>query len=145
MTRSLLREREFRLLFGAQAVSVFGDRMVTLALAFAVLELDGSASAVGLVLASHTLPLVGCLLVGGVVADRASRRMVMVAADLVRFASQGAIAALLIGGAAELWQPALLSGVSGAATGAFGLHMALTVALLCVRDIRRLPPYPASA
>ena len=47
----VLRLREFRLLFGAQAVSVLGDRMVPIALAFAVLELGGSASEVGLVLA----------------------------------------------------------------------------------------------
>jgi hypothetical protein len=46
----VLRQREFRLLLFGQAVSVFGDRMVAVALAFAVLELGGSASAVGLVL-----------------------------------------------------------------------------------------------
>jgi len=52
----VLRLREFRLLFGAQAVSVLGDRMVGIALAFAVLELGGSASEVGLVLAARALP-----------------------------------------------------------------------------------------
>jgi MFS family permease len=59
------------------------------------------------------------VLVGGVVADRASRRTVMVAADLVRVASQGAMAALLIAGVAEVWMLAVLAGVSGAATGFF--------------------------
>jgi len=116
---AVLRQRDFRLLFGAQAVSVFGDRMVAVALAFAVLELDGSASDVGLVLAARTLPLVACLLVGGVVADRMSPRAVMVAADLVRLASQGALAALLILGAPELWVVAVLAGVTGAGTGFF--------------------------
>jgi MFS family permease len=80
----VLRLRAFRLLFGAQAVSWCGDRMVAIALAFAVLELGGSASDVGLVLALRMLPLVATLLVGGVVADRLSRRAVMVAADLAR-------------------------------------------------------------
>ena len=116
---ALLRQRDFRLLFGAQAASVFGDRMVGVALAFAVLELGGSASAVGLVLAARTLPMVACLLVGGVVADRMSRRAVMVASDLVRLASQGALAALLILGTPELWVVALLAGVTGAGTGFF--------------------------
>lgn len=37
----VLRTREFRLLFSAQAVSVLGDRMVAVALAFAVLEIGG--------------------------------------------------------------------------------------------------------
>src|SRR5215218_6953009 len=116
----VLRTREFRLLFGGQAVSVLGDRMVTVALAFGVLEVGGSVSEVGLVLAAGTFPLVATVLVGGVVADRASRRAVMVVADLVRVASQGAIAALLIAGGAEVWMLALLAGMTGAATGFFG-------------------------
>jgi predicted MFS family arabinose efflux permease len=115
----VLRRREFRLLFGGQAVSVLGDRMVAVALAFAVLEIGGSASDVGLVLAAGVFPLVGSVLVGGVVADRSSRRAVMVVADLVRVASQGTMAALLIAGAAEVWVLALLAGVTGTATGFF--------------------------
>jgi predicted MFS family arabinose efflux permease len=93
--------------------------MVAVALAFAVLEAGGSTSAVGLVLACATLPLVGSVLVGGVVADRTSRRAVMVGADLVRMTSQGTMAALVITGSAHLWMLALLAGVTGAATGFF--------------------------
>lgn len=117
--RRVFRRRDFRLLFLGQGVSVLGDRMVAVALAFAVLELGGSASEVGLVLAAAWLPLVASVLVGGVVADRTSRRGVMVTADLVRLASQGAMGALLIAGAAELWMLAALAGVTGAATGFF--------------------------
>jgi predicted MFS family arabinose efflux permease len=115
----VLRLREFRLLLGAQAVSMVGDRMVGIALAFAVLELGGSATDVGIVLACRTVPLVATLLVGGVVADRVSRRAVMVVADLSRLATQGAIAALLIGGGAEVWMLAVLAGLTGAAGGFF--------------------------
>jgi MFS family permease len=115
----VLRRRDFRLLFAGQGISVLGDRMVAVALAFAVLEVGGSASAVGLVLASATLPLVGSVLIGGVVADRTSRRAVMITADLVRLASQGATATLLIAGTAEVWTLALFAGVTGAATGFF--------------------------
>jgi MFS family permease len=115
----VLRTREFRLLFSGQAISVLGDRMGVLALAFAVLEIGGSASDVGLVLAAGAFPLVATVLAGGVVADRVSRRAVMVVADLVRVASQGAMAALLIAGVAEVWMLALLAGVTGAATGFF--------------------------
>lgn len=116
---AVLRQRDFRLLFGAYAVSVFGDRMVNIALAFAVLELGGSASEVGIVLASRTLPLVGSLLIGGVVADRVSRRAVMVTADLARLATQGVLAALLIAGEPAVWVVAVLAGLTGAATGFF--------------------------
>jgi len=115
----VLREREFRLLFSGQGVSVLGDRMVAVALAFAVLEVGGSVSEVGLVLAAAVFPLVGSVLVGGVVADRVSRRAVMIHADLVRLVSQGMMAALLISGVAEVWMLALLAGVTGAATGFF--------------------------
>lgn len=115
----VLRLRDFRLLFAGQGVSVLGDRMVAVALAFAVLELGGSASEVGLVLAAAWGPLVVTVLAGGVVADRTSRRAVMVGADLVRIATQGTMAALVIGGAAEIWMLAALAGVTGAATGFF--------------------------
>ena len=116
---SVLRLRDFRLLFAGQGVSVLGDRMVAVALAFAVLELGGSASEVGLVLAASWTPLVLTVLAGGVVADRTSRRAVMVAADLIRIASQGTMAALVITGAAEIWMLAALAGITGAATGFF--------------------------
>jgi MFS family permease len=118
-TREVLRIREFRLLFAGHGVSVLGDRMVVVALAFAVLEVGGSASEVGLVLAASWVPAVASVLVGGVVADRISRRTVMVTSDLVRVASQGAMAALLIAGSAEVWMLAALAGVTGAATGFF--------------------------
>jgi MFS family permease len=116
---TVLRQRDFRLVFGAFAVSVLGDRMVNIALAFAVLELGGSPSEIGIVLACRTLPLVASVLIGGVVADRVSRRAVMVASDLSRVATQGALAALLITGAPAIWIVATLSGLTGAATGFF--------------------------
>jgi MFS family permease len=115
----VLRRRDFRLLFLGQGISVLGDRMVAVALAFAVLEVGGSTSEVGLVLACSVLPLVGTVLIGGVVADRTSRRSVMIGADLVRVASQGAAATLLITGGAEVWTLALFAGLTGAATGFF--------------------------
>jgi MFS family permease len=116
---SVLRLRDFRLLFAGQGVSVLGDRMVAVALAFAVIELGGSASEVGLVLAASWAPLVLTVLAGGVVADMTSRRAVMVAADLVRIATQGTMAVLIITGTAEIWMLAALAGVTGAATGFF--------------------------
>jgi predicted MFS family arabinose efflux permease len=54
-----------------------------------------------------------------VISDRVSRQTVMVSADLVRVASQGAMATLLISGAAEIWMLAALAGVTGAGTGFF--------------------------
>ena len=115
----VLRDDAFRRVLGAAAVSWFGDRMVTVALAFAVLAIGGSASAIGLVLAVRTGALLVSLLFGGVVADRMPRRAVMIGADLVRFVTQGLLAALVIAGAAEVWSIALLTGLTGIATGFF--------------------------
>jgi hypothetical protein len=115
----VLRRPDFRRLFLGQAASLLGDGMVNVALAFAVLGLGGSASEVGFVFAARMLTLVASLLAGGVVADRTSPRAVMVVADLVRVASQGTMAALLIAGAPEVWSLAALAAVTGAATGFF--------------------------
>jgi MFS family permease len=115
----VLRERGFRRLLGAAAISWFGDRMVTVALAFAVLAIDGSATSIGLVLAARTGAQLVCLLLGGVVADRVSRRAIMIWADVSRLVTQGALAALVIAGTAEVWTIALLSALGGAASGFF--------------------------
>ncbi len=115
----VLRERNFRRVFGAQVVSLFGDGIIPVALAFAVLDLTGSATDLGLVLAARTVPLVGCLLLGGVVADRISRRRVMITADVVRLISQALLGVLLVTGDAHLWQLLVLQAVLGAATGFF--------------------------
>jgi hypothetical protein len=55
-----LEEREFRLLWLGQAASALGSSLVPVALAFAVLELTGSASALGLVLAAALVSPTGC-------------------------------------------------------------------------------------
>jgi MFS family permease len=116
---AVLREREFRLLYAGQTVSVFGDAMLNIAISFAVLDLTGSVTDVGLVLAAARLPIVVTVLVGGVVADRVSRRSVMVVADVIRALALGATAVLLIGGSAEIWQLVVLQAIVGTATGSF--------------------------
>ena len=88
----VLRDGAFRRLLGAAAISWFGDRMVNVALAFAVIGIGGSASDIGIVLAARSAALVASLLLGGVVADRVSRRAIMVWADLSRLLTQGVLA-----------------------------------------------------
>jgi MFS family permease len=115
----LLRERNFRRVFLAQSVSVFGDGITPVALTFAVLELTGSGTDLGIVLAAQALPLAALALVGGVWADRLRRERVMIASDLVRAAVQGVAAALLLTGAAQIWQLAVLAALHGAAEAFF--------------------------
>jgi MFS family permease len=112
-------QRAFRLLYAAQSISSLGDRLVPVALAFAVLNLTGSVTSLGVVLAAQTVPLVAFVLVGGVWADRFSRRRVMVISDLVRASAQAASAALLLNGSARLWELVVLQAVYGTARAFF--------------------------
>jgi MFS family permease len=114
-----LEERQFRLLFIGQAVSLLGDGMTGVALSFAVLDLTGSVSDLGFVFAARAIPLILFLLVGGVFADRLPRRAVMLTADAVRFTCQGVVAALLISGHAEVWQLIVTQAFYGTATAFF--------------------------
>ena len=113
-----LQEPNFRLYFVGQLTSLVADGMVTVALAFAVLDI-GSVADLGIVLSARAIPLVVFVLAGGVFADRFSRRAVMVAADVVRGGAQATTAALLLTGSAEVWQIALLQAVVGFGTAFF--------------------------
>ena len=90
-----LRERQFRLLWLGQVASGAGDALIPVALAFAVLSVNRSATALGGVLAAFTLTRVAFTLVGGVVADRLPRRAVMLTADAVRAAVEAFTAVML--------------------------------------------------
>ncbi|HEX8071613.1 MAG TPA: MFS transporter [Pyrinomonadaceae bacterium] len=82
---ALLRDnRGFRQLWLGQVVSQLGDWFDTLALFTLVLKLTGSGRAVGLVLVARFLPSVVMGPLSGVVADRFSRRTVMIVSDVVR-------------------------------------------------------------
>src|SRR5919106_4390251 len=83
-----LAERDFRLLWIGQTGSAVGDALVGVALAFAVLEVGGSAADLGLVFAAFSVPRVVLTLAGGVWSDRLPRQRVMVACDLVRALTQ---------------------------------------------------------
>ena len=80
-----LRESEFRKLFFGQATSVVGVMFTVVALPFAVLEIGGTATDIGIVEAANLVPLTVFLLIGGVWADRLPRQRVMLAADFLRF------------------------------------------------------------
>ncbi len=126
----VLAERDFRLLFAGQTLSTVGDAAATIAVAFAVLEIGGSASALGAVLAARYVPLAAFLLIGGVVADRLPRRGLMLASDAMRALSQGILAALLLSGSAQLWHIVLLQAVHGTSAAFFSPALAGLVPLL---------------
>jgi MFS family permease len=106
---SLLRERNFRLLWASRTVSAIGSGIVMVAMALAVLEIGGSMAELGLVLACGAVTEVVMLLVGGVWADRLPRRSVMLSVDLVRGAMAATVAVLLLTGNAKLWNFAVIA------------------------------------
>lgn len=114
-----LRHREFRLLFAGRLTSLAGSAIAPIALAFAVLEITGSPTDLGLVLAAGVVPQILLFLFGGVIADRFPRNHVMVATDLVDGVVQVVAAILVIRGSAEIWHLAALNAVRGGASAFF--------------------------
>ena len=113
-----LRERNFRLYFSSRVVNLLGSLMAPVALAFAVLEISDSPTALGVVLAAHSIPMVVFLLAGGVLADRFGRTLVIQSSNVVAGLTQLAIAALVVSGTAEIWHLVVLTAVNGVAAAA---------------------------
>ena len=80
---SLLRNVRFRRLWIGQGVSFVGDAVSTVALVIMIVQISGSASAVGGALVARLLPTLASPL-AGVFADRLDRRAVLVTSDVVR-------------------------------------------------------------
>lgn len=83
--RSVFGNVRFLQLWIGQGVSFVGDAVSTVALVILIVQITGSASAVGGALVARLLPTLASPLVG-VLADRLDRRAVLVAADVVRAA-----------------------------------------------------------
>jgi MFS family permease len=106
-------------MWAGSTASALGDAVVQIALIFAILHVGGTASDIGVVLAVKTVAQVGCLLAGGVWADRLRRQYVMLTADAVRGAVQTALAVLLLSGHAHIWELCVGEALYGAATSFF--------------------------
>jgi MFS family permease len=103
-----LRHRDFRRLWIGTCASLLGDGAFTVALAWQVYVLTDAPTAMGVVGVAMTVATIVFLLLGGVASDRFDRRRVMLAADAMRFAAVGALAALTLTHALELWHVVVL-------------------------------------
>ena len=108
-----LRFRDFRLLWTGLAVSLAGDGMWLVALAWQVIELDGGPVQLSLVATAYSVGLIALMLPAGLVADRLPRRAVMVSADILRAVTVGAVAVLSVTGSLELWHLVAASALVG--------------------------------
>jgi MFS family permease len=114
-----LAHRDYRLLAAGMSVSLLGDGLFLVALAWQVYTLSDAPTALATVGIAMTIPTVTCLLIGGAVSDRFDRRVVMLTADTVRALVLAALAALAVTGALVLPELLAIAVVYGAATAFF--------------------------
>src|SRR4051794_14139820 len=104
-------------------ISLLGDGMFMVAMAWQVYALSNAPTALSLVGFAMAVPTIALLLFGGVVCDRVDRRRVMLAADVTRGLAVGVLALLSLTGALALWHMIALVAVYGAGA-AFALDAA---------------------
>jgi MFS family permease len=95
-------------------VSLVGDGIYFVALAWQVYLLSNDPTALSLVGVAYTIPHLACLLLGGAASDRIDRRRVMIASSIGSGVAIGAISALIFADRLELWQLWILVALHGA-------------------------------
>jgi MFS family permease len=108
-----LRGRPFALLWSGQTISLLGDRVFQVALAWWVLEETGSAVAMGTVFIVSIIPMLIFLLIGGVMVDRFPRIRLMVISDVARGFIIGVMALLAFTDTLAIWHVYIISLLSG--------------------------------
>ncbi|MEA2461716.1 MAG: hypothetical protein QOH90_1893 [Actinomycetota bacterium] len=108
-----LKARDFALLWGGMTISLLGDGIYLVAIAFQVYKLSNSPSALSIVFFAWTAPMVFFFLVSGVMTDRFDRRVMMIGADVIRGVSVGVMGALSVTGHLTLIDMYVLVAVYG--------------------------------
>jgi len=108
-----LRVANFRWFFLGETINSAGTSMSGIALSFAVLGISDSVSALGWVMAAWTAPMVALMLLGGAIADRLPRALVLRGCNLVQGVVQAISAGLVLTDAAEIWHLVVLQLISG--------------------------------
>lgn len=99
-----LRERNFRMLWAGSAISALGDQFYLVALPWVVLQLTGSAVAVGTILMAVAIPRAVLMLFGGALTDRISARKILMSAASARTLFVTVIGFLLWRHSLQLWE-----------------------------------------
>ncbi len=130
-----LRNRDFRLLWLGQIVSVTGSQMQSVAIHWHVYLLTQSAFALGMVGFFKGMPIILFSLAGGVVADAVDRRKLMMATQSVMLGSSAMLTVVTVAGLKSVWPIYLLTAIASAAT-AFDIpaRQALIPALVPAKD-----------
>jgi len=118
--RALLRLRDFRLLWTGLTVSLLGDGVYIVAIAWQAYQISNSPFALAVTGVAWTLPSVIVLPFSGALSDRLGRRPLMIAADLLRAGAALGIGLLAVAGQVQIWHLILLSIVFGMGEALFG-------------------------
>jgi predicted MFS family arabinose efflux permease len=135
-SQQLLREvfhRDFSFFFLAQAISLIGSGMAPVAVSFAVLQ-DSSTSLLGVVLMARSLPQIVGFMLGGVLADRLGRRLMMVVANAVGAISQVSLGLIILGNHARPWHFIVFSAITGLSNALFGPAASGIVPMLVAKE-----------
>lgn len=109
----LLRVREFVLLWSGSTVSLFGDGIYFVTIAWEVYRISNLPTALGIVSAAFALPQVAFLVFGGVLSDRMDRRLLMLWMNLVSALMIGILGGLVLLNRIQLWEIVVLVAVYG--------------------------------
>jgi DHA3 family tetracycline resistance protein-like MFS transporter len=116
---SPLKHRDFRILWTGMTISLIGDGIFLIAIAWESYSLWNAPAALSIVGIGMTIPTIAFLLIGGVVSDRRDRRVVMAWADGLRAVAVAVLAALVFMGALRFWELVALVAVYGVGTAFF--------------------------
>jgi DHA3 family tetracycline resistance protein-like MFS transporter len=129
-----LRGRDFRLLWAGMTISLAGDGIFLVAMAWEAYSLWNAPAALSVLGIAMTVPTIVCLLLAGAVSDRTDRRRVLLAADIGRGCVVAAIAFLALTGRLTFWELAGLVALYGVGTAFFIPAFEAIVPQLVPRD-----------
>ncbi|WP_236789148.1 MFS transporter [Amycolatopsis sp. GM8] len=109
-----LRHRDFRRLLTGRTFGELGNAVAPVALAFAVLDLTGSAADLGIVVGARSVASVLLVLFGGILADRLPRSVILQGTEVAAALTQAAIAISVLCGFASIPLLVVLSMANGA-------------------------------
>jgi MFS family permease len=117
------------------AISLLGDGIYLVAIAWQVYELSDAPTALAVVGICLTVPQVALVLLGGAVTDRFERRLVLLTADVLRGVAVGVVGALAVTGHLQLWHLFVLAAIFGMGSALFGPAFAAIVPELVPEEL----------
>ena len=108
-----LANRNFRLLWLGEGISLIGDQFYLIAIGFITMQITGSALALGTIMMTAAIPRAVLMLLGGAITDRFSPRAVMMVSNALRAVITVILAALAFSSTVQVWQLYILAASFG--------------------------------